>query len=105
MTKITIDGVDYLPAKDESQDIRIVVLQRGWVYVGYYHAEGDKRWLTSAACVRNWGTDSDKPGLGYIAINGPTDKTKLDKCPTVRWHEVTEINTIDCEADKWQNHL
>lgn len=104
MQTIEVNGVKYIP-ENKSEDIRIVVLQRGWVYVGRFNQNDKECFLTDCACIRIWGTDSSKPGLGYIAENGPTDKTKLDKCPTVRFNELTVINTIDCVGEKWKSHL
>ena len=85
-----------------SGDIRIVILQRGWVMVGRYSESGDQCPLTDAAVVRVWGTTK---GLPEIAQDGPTSKTVLDKSSTVRFHKLTVIATIDCVARKWQSRL
>ena len=79
-------------------DVRIVVLQRGWVVVGRYSEDGEKGQLDGASVIRFWGTNR---GLGQLAISGPLSGTKLDPCPTVRFHLLTVIMTIDCEAQKW----
>ena len=81
--------------------IRIVVLQRGWVYVGRYHRTGDECTLTNASCIRTWGTTN---GLGQL-VNGPTEITKLDKAGTVRFHIAAQVNTLDCVEEKWSSHL
>ena len=98
---ITVDGIEYAPIV-KSGDIRIVILQRGWVYVGRFSQEGPNCKLENAAVVRIWGTTN---GLPEIALNGPTSKTVLDPSPTVRFHELTVINTIDCEEGKWKDKL
>ena len=85
-----------------SSDIRIVILQRGWVAVGRYSENGDQCTLTDAAIVRIWGTTK---GLPEIAHDGPTSKTVLDKSPPIRFHKLTVIATIDCVASKWQSRL
>jgi hypothetical protein len=54
---------------------QIVVLDRGWVYVGKSREVGDKLVIEDAQCIRYWGTTR---GLGELAANGPTGKTKLD---------------------------
>lgn len=86
----------------EAVDIRLVVLQRGWVMVGEFSRDGDMCRLTRAACVRIWGTTR---GLGQIASDGPTRKTKLDKCPDVQFHILTSIMTIQCDSEKWKDVL
>ena len=90
------------PGKNATTDVRIVILQRGWVAVGRYSQDGDECSLSSAATVRAWGTTR---GLGEIAEGGPTSNTKLDKCPTMRFHRLTVIATIDCVESKWRKHL
>jgi hypothetical protein len=84
------------------QDIRIVILQRGWVFVGRYVQVGEDCALTDAKCVRRWGTTK---GLGELAANGPLPNTVLDSSPDVRFHILTVIATIDCAEDKWARVL
>ena len=85
-----------------SSDVRIVILQRGWVMVGRYSESGDECKLTDCSNVRIWGTSR---GLGEIAEGGPTGSTKLDKQPVTRFHKLTVIATIDCVESKWRKHL
>lgn len=82
----------------KSSDIRIVVLQRGWVLVGKFSKKKEQCFLDNAHVVRYWGTTR---GLGEIASDGPTDKTKLDAIPRAQFHELTSILTVKCEASKW----
>jgi hypothetical protein len=87
-------------AKKAKADIRIVILQRGWVVVGRYEQRSESECiLTGASVVRIWGTTR---GLPQIAIEGPTDKTVLDRSPTIRFHSLTVIATIDCAPSKWE---
>jgi len=83
------------------RDIRIVILQRGWVMVGEYviSEDGIHRSLLKGYNIRNWGTTR---GLGEIAMNGPTDKTVLDPVPEVEFHELTEIASLKCKESKWK---
>lgn len=83
--------------------IRIVVLQRGWVYVGRYFQDGEDCRLENASCIRIWGTSK---GLNEL-VNGPVSgKTSLDPTPLpVRFHELTACFTLDCPEDKWATHL
>ncbi len=84
-------------------DIRIVILQRGWVFVGYFKRDGDDCKLSKANNIRRYGTTK---GLGEIALNGPTEETILDKCHgVVEFDKLTIIATIACEVSKWENVL
>ena len=78
-------------------NLKIVVLDRGWVVVGRVSYRDEWTVIEDAAVIRNWGTSK---GLGEIAANGPTEKTILDKCPAVRARTV--IMEMDCEASKWK---
>lgn len=102
---INIDDVEYVrrdALPQASGEIRIVILQRGWVMVGYFTQDGSECTLERAAVVRVWGTTK---GLGELAINGPLANTRLDPCPTVKFHELTVIATIDCVRERWASKL
>lgn len=102
MKTVTVDGIEYAPIS-KGNEVRICVLQRGWVMVGYYKRDGDSCSLTQASVIRNWGTTK---GLGEIAADGPKSSTKLD--PTnglVEFHRLTEVCTIVCAEDKWKTLL
>ena len=77
----------------------VVVLDRGFVYVG--DVECDSNWcvVSNAHNIRVWGTTE---GLGELVRNGPTPKTKLDAVGTVRAPIRAVISVIDSEADKWK---
>jgi hypothetical protein len=98
--------LDSEPAQEEADEmdggIRIVILQRGWIFVGKYFEHGEKCRLENANVIRNWGTTK---GLGEIADNGPTSSTKLDPTPTVEFHKLTVIATIKCDTTVWKNKL
>lgn len=106
--EVKINGVDYV-RKDTinnheiTGDIKIVILQRGWVMVGRFERDGSDCKLHNAAVIRLWGTTK---GLGEIAKDGPTSKTVLD--PThgiVEFDYLTAVATVACEEEKWQKHL
>lgn len=84
------------------ESLKIVILQRGWVFIGYLSKSGSDCTLKKASNIRRWGTTA---GLGQLAMDGPTGDTKLDKCPDVNFHELTIIATIDCLESKWKNVL
>ena len=77
----------------------IVVVDRGFVYVG--DTEISDQWciITNARNIRNWGTTK---GLGELVQNGPTDKTKLDIVGTVRVPMRALISVLDTEENKWR---
>lgn len=78
-------------------EVRIVILQRGWVVVGYYQRVGGRVLVSNASVIRNWGTTK---GLGEL-ISGPTAKTVLEPCGEVDAHELAEIASIKCDTSKW----
>ncbi len=86
----------------EGSKIKIVILQRGWVFIGKFSQSGSRCKLTDAYNIRTWGTTK---GLGELAENGKTDSTKLDKVNDVAFHELTVVATIDCNDKKWKDEL
>lgn len=91
------------PATEEAMpDIRIVILQRGWVAVGkFYKGEDGQRFLKSASIIRSWGTTK---GLGEICP-GPTSNTKLDPCGDMAFHEFTIVSTMKADPKGWKNYV
>jgi hypothetical protein len=77
---------------------QIVILDRGFVYVGDVEIENDWLLIRNGANVRRWGTEK---GLGELAALGPQSKTVLDPAPTVRAPLRSVIATLDCEPAKW----
>ncbi|MCK5236909.1 MAG: hypothetical protein KAR06_07985 [Deltaproteobacteria bacterium] len=98
---VVVGGVHYVPEQAATGDIKIVVLQRGHVMVGRFSQEGDTCKLMGASVIRVWGTTK---GLGEIAYEGPTSKTKLDKCPDITFHILTSILIMDCVEETWETH-
>lgn len=76
----------------------IVVLDRGFVYVGDVEVDGDWCIITSAKNIRIWGT---KNGLGEL-VTGPLPSTKMDTVGTVRAPLCAVISIIDVDGDKWK---
>jgi hypothetical protein len=107
---IKIDEVEYvrkdsisLPPQPTGK-IRIVILQRGWVAVGYFSQKDNSPncILEKASIIRRWGTTK---GLGEIAIKGPLPKTILDPVPNIIFHELTAIAMIGCDENVWRGKL
>jgi hypothetical protein len=86
----------------EDLGTQIVILQRGWIFVGTLTKKGSSMRLNNAATIRVWGTSK---GLGEIAESGPTSNTKLDTVPEVSFHELTVIGSIKCNEAKWEKYL
>jgi hypothetical protein len=76
----------------------VVVLDRGFVYVGDVEIDGSWCVISSAKNIRYWGTTK---GLGELVQGGPTGKTKLDVVGTVRAPMRAVISVIDTEREKW----
>ena len=89
--KMIVDGAG------ERKGIRIVVLQRGWVAVGWLWACGQQMCLEHSSIIRRWGTTK---GLGEI-VTGPTSKTVLDPVGTIRFNELGAVLMIDCDEKGW----
>lgn len=104
MTKIIVDGEEYMPSSSNIESpIKIVILQRGWAMVGRFERNGSGCKLYDASVIRTWGTTN---GLGEIAKDGPTSSTKLDKCNgLVEFDYLTVIATISCNESKWKKIL
>ncbi len=102
---VFIGGKEYVPKDSVSRieytgDIKIVILQRGWIYIGRFERNGNDCKLHNASCIRTWGTTK---GLAEL-VNGPTSNTKLDKCEgTVEFDWLTVVHTINANEEKWKS--
>jgi hypothetical protein len=102
INEIVIDGQTYVPkdsiVRSYEGDIKIVVLQRGWVYIGRFERNGNDCKLHNAYNIRSWGTTKGLPEL----VNGATTYTKLDKCEgIVEFDWLTVVHTITVNPSKW----
>lgn len=72
---------DSIKSQIEIGEKRIIVADRGWVFVGECedHEDGSVT-IRNARNIRRWGTTS---GLGQL-VTGPTPNTKHDDAKTVR---------------------
>lgn len=87
------------PRTDEG--INLVILDRGFIYVGYVQVDDDWVYISQAKNVRYWGTSK---GLGEL-VNGPLPSTKLDDVGTVKAPLSAVISLIKCEESKWKSVL
>ena len=98
---LMIDDVKYVRADavpETSGDTKIVVLDRGFIYVGRVDLSDENFCvITQAKNIRQWGTTK---GLGEL-VNGPLSGTKLDQVGTVRAPMRAVISMIDVVTTKW----
>jgi hypothetical protein len=93
---------DSVKNTEHTGEIKIVVLQRGWVYVGRFERNGNDCKLHNASCIRVWGTTKGLPEL----VNGITSSTKLDKCQgVVEFDWLTVVHTITVNQSSWSGLL
>jgi len=74
--KMNIDGIEYVPARTELEEMRITIVDRsGLTFVGRVNIYEDAEILTikDARCVIRWGTGKHLAQL----VNGPTGDTRL----------------------------
>lgn len=108
METITVNGIEYVPKSAQpyaqpNGDIKIVILQRGWVMVGRLEKNGSECKLHQASVIRTWGTSK---GLGELAMKGPLSGTKLDPCGgVVEFDYLTVVAAISVEEKKWISAL
>lgn len=102
--KIVIKGVTYVPESTIPQikpfegDIKIVILQRGWIYIGRFERNDNNCKLHNSYNIRTWGTTK---GLCEL-VHGPTSTTKLDKCEgIVEFDWLTVVHCITVNKEKW----
>lgn len=106
-SEIEVNGVAYVPKGSQKTqyegEVKIVVLQRGWVMVGRLERDGSECKLHNASVIRTWGTTQ---GLGEIAKGGPTSNTKID--PTnglVEFDYLTVVAAISCNGAAWAKYV
>jgi hypothetical protein len=101
--EIEIDGITYIrkdSALQHDSETRIVILQRGWVYIGKFERDTATNIckLHNAYCIRKWGTTK---GLTEL-VNGKTKDTILDKCDgIIEFDWLTVIHTISVNEKTW----
>lgn len=86
------NSVDSKNGRDHGQCI--VVLDRGFVYVGNVVEDGDYLRVTNAKNIRFWGT---KEGLGQLR-NGPLPETKLDDIGEILAPKRALIHLVPCKG-------
>lgn len=85
-------GQSESPNPEVNLGFNIVVLDRGFVYVGICTRESDMMVITNARNIRRWGTTK---GLGEL-VDGPLPDTILDQTGTVKAPMRAVICLIKC---------
>jgi hypothetical protein len=98
-SSIVIDGTTFVPADSvvSMGEKRIVVLQRGWVFIGNVEQTAEKVTITNAKNIRRWGTTM---GLGELK-DGPLRETTLDEAGTIECHPLSVVLMIAVDQSKW----
>lgn len=81
--------------------IQIIVLDRGFVFVGRVKQDENFIYIEDAKNIRKWGTEN---GLGQLRT-GPTKETVLDDTGVIRAPVRAWIFSIDCDETAWLPHL
>jgi len=87
-----------MESKNILEGFAIVVADRGYVYVGDVRMDESFAVVSNARNIRRWGAER---GLGQLALEGPTEETRLDSVGTVRIPTRAVISIIDTEARLW----
>jgi hypothetical protein len=97
--EMVINGVEYIEKNSSNNgDVKIVIMDRGWVVVGNTTIKDNYVYIDNAAVVRRWGTEN---GIGELAEKGELEDTVLDKCPPVKAHELSIVMIMDCNNENW----
>jgi hypothetical protein len=99
MAKIVLDGVTYVPEAEQviAGDIKICVLDNGFVYVGRTETCDDIVKIHGARCIVRWGTKDHLGGLVY----GPTENTKLGGVCDVSCIAARVSHYVEVSQDGW----
>lgn len=93
------DDIQQAPVRTE--ELKIVVLQRGYIVVGMVSQSGTTVTVSRGSFVRRWGTTK---GLGELANSGPLENTKLDPCHgPIEVHERDVVFRLACNRERWGN--
>lgn len=83
-------------------NIKIVVVDRGWVFIGNVFKGTESTLIKNAHVIRRWGTTE---GLGELSIKGKLENTILEKCLDIEVPIKSIIAFLDCDQEKWNKYL
>lgn len=93
MKNVMIDGVEYIPVK-QNGNRAVVVVDRGWIFAGDVRRENGRIYLSRAVWVFKW--DS----VGFATIVSDPSKADIRPIDDVELPEVSEIFSIPV-GDGW----
>lgn len=93
MEKITVNGVEYVPAKRFAGTRAVVVVDRGWIFAGDVTRENRRIRLSRALHVFKW------EGIGFAGVI-ETEKADLRPIADVDIPEAAEIFCVPVH-DQW----
>lgn len=101
LNEVTVDGRRFVPA-EECGEIKIVVLKRGFVYVGRHSEADGVTMIRGARSIIRWGTTQH---LGELA-EGPLSNTKLGASCTVTANTTPQVlHAIEVNQERWNEHI
>ena len=83
-------------------EIKIAILQRGWVFVGRFERKGNDCKLVDSLNIRRWGTTK---GLGELAEKGKLENTVLDESGVIEFDYLTVVALLSCNQEVWEKIL
>jgi hypothetical protein len=92
-------GSKFIAAGTIDHGLCVVVLDRGFVYVGSLRTDDKFLTITDAKNIRRWGTNK---GLGQLALEGAQANTVLDNVGTVKALIGELKHFILCEVSAWK---
>ena len=96
---VTINGIEYNLIPKIQDQFKIVVLERGFVFIGQVTETSDSIKIDGARCIIYWGTTKH---LGQLAKDGATKDTKLGEVCTVEVYKSQVICQIPADSSKWK---
>lgn len=80
----------------------VIIAERGWIYVGRLHRDGDKVVLDDAYVIRRFCLET-KDGIGMLAARGPKkDNDVLDPAPLgIKVAVFAVLGDFACDQDAW----
>ena len=84
--------------KREDLGMQIVILDRGFVYIGEVSLDEEWVYIKNARNIRVWGTTK---GLGQL-VSGPTNETKLDRAGDIRAPKRALIALMEVDEKSWK---
>ena len=93
---MSINGVEYAPVSSRPTGSRcIVVLDRGWIFVGNLSTDGGVSTLSSAANIRKWGSG----GFGGLTADPKGAGAVLDQCEDITFDERAPLFCVPVPED------